>query len=1822
MAITRDELLALQVNDNQYTRTFDFNSQAESGFGDAVTMGLAASIVSGGVGIINTGIAVGNMFGADTEQLKTEEVLQSWDWDDTYNYYSENKEIIDAVGFAVSTFVPGSLGIKAARYAQAAAKASQSRNLGAVALRKILVPDSITAKVQGQVLKDTMHVANRSQVTMQAAKQGIHQAAVETAFAETAIILSTNQHVTVNNNSLGYFEAIWEQKDGFMIGFGLGTGVGGLVGGAINARAANSLIEEAQKSQNRLFQGMQNLDSRSNRAGFVQGNKVAEVAARHKESVDKFASLEGAELKEFTRRERELRDDLFEEIAVLTDEVIGKKTPTGRKEVKGHLSGPILELVDRGSAEQVADTFRGAQKVGKFNDQDFLFDPAAQPLSIAGSADEYKDMIGASMYGSEWTKPTKDMIKAVDEAAKDSAGVSIYAEDSVRFRENFINKALIEGLGEVDEYNPSHLIGTIRHEVGHGNTVFLGSMFEAKGFQIYRDEMFKLSRKQRPSSWERYDVAKKNVNTLLAQASRSVEDMEVLAKNQEWIDYLEDPMELMADSWAQFNAKDPALRTIANEIGVNTRTFMEQNSALKTRLGKTEKLLALKSGKLYDEAQWAPTLADRGTPRLSGNTVTAGDIGVKIDGDKFSILSTTPDEASAYYFAASQTGKKLTKEVNTNWDNFYTLNRLHKGLADGTWSGKVNVKLEDGTIRSLDGTLDDIADNFDTMFTDFKTIAADKLNKRELNKRNNTYSDIGRMIDTDEDFAMSIGNDTKSQRFWTRENDPTKPTVAKVFYQTGTDETGAGTSALTDAVNQNQKVYEVNDEMINSFFGELDKVAGEGVTQSRLNLIAPEPSWKVGGQGDMADISAHSQLTGAFKTFHGQFGESTSKGQAIGKFNELAKLKGNEAIQRSLSNVAQRLESDTAAVMELNVLDSKLRQQFYKFSPKLDTPEQAVQFLAQKVDQVPPEQGALNAQRLMESTTGQKMMRMLGEKNNIWSRDVEQLVTKIVNQKKFQQSNLQKLDQMLEQNIIPIKNQSVVDFWKAKVESNGMIVDGKRTAGAARGYASTLDPEVLYPGGLNTTKYKHRKYVVPLGEEVWSHNQKGIIGASSPAELAQKEAQVKQQFGNKVKIVSKEEMESQFAKNGEFLEEYSLSEYQVNRDLARRGVNWDVAPEANPALVSHYIRDMAKDWAGTVDNLTELKYAEEFASLQQMDDVSQQFGTLGAGRQELVDTPFREMQNIMLNRTNTESGKSWRDAQQAIDKTISKVFGGLTGALRGAEKSGNYEDMSKYMDHYGLPKVYSGQVGDMLRTSTQMSDQALKELVPKVNGIAATLMLRLDFVQPMVNALSMPIMSVPEMSALMKSVPTLKAQQMRKGLQVTVPDTNYTMGTNMKLQMQAVKDFFTEDGKALLKKYYDEGIITNIVREMRQVADDITIDTSLATASIAAKVDNAASKVVNKLARPADWAEDFVKFVAARQADLLMDAAGITDQSIRSATLRTYTTRVHGNYVSAQRPAVFQGFAGQAIGLFQTYQFNLIQSLLGKIGNKEVKAVGAMMGIQAGMFGVQSVPGFRALNDYIASNSDEGTDFYTGLADTTGQEESEWLLYGMSSNFTKPIFGEGLELYTRGDLNPRTPFLIPTSLAEVPIWSLSSKFVGSLLGAASDLSQGVDAGQVMADTLAHNGVNRPLAGVGAILSGVRTTSNGSLIASLSDISWFAKAARVAGTKTLDESIAVQSFYRTKGYDAKRTEEIQDLGRGVKRMIQADQYDNETYTGFMQEYTARGGRAEKFNQWMHSQAIGASESSILKMYNSNDSTSGRYMQEVMGYDIDAYINPNL
>ena len=108
-----------------------------------------------------------------------------------------------------------------------------------------------------------------------------------------------------------------------------------------------------------------------------------------------------------------------------------------------------------------------------------------------------------------------------------------------------------------------------------------------------------------------------------------------------------------------------------------------------------------------------------------------------------------------------------------------------------------------------------------------------------------------------------------------------------------------------------------------------------------------------------------------------------------------------------------------------------------------------------------------------------------------------------------------------------------------------------------------------------------------------------------------------------------------------------------------------------------------------------------------------------------------------------------------------------------------------------------------------------------------------------------------------------------------------------------------------------------------------------------------------------------------------------------------------------------------------------------------------------------------------------------------------------------------------------------------------------------------------------------------------------------------------GTKTLSEAVAVSSFYRTASYAAYRSTQLQNLGQAYKQNLRAGVDDDEVYFDFMSRYASKGGNLDNFNSWVLRQHRNATESQINQLRRNNNSAEGRYLQEIMGGDIDDY-----
>jgi hypothetical protein len=327
---------------------------------------------------------------------------------------------------------------------------------------------------------------------------------------------------------------------------------------------------------------------------------------------------------------------------------------------------------------------------------------------------------------------------------------------------------------------------------------------------------------------------------------------------------------------------------------------------------------------------------------------------------------------------------------------------------------------------------------------------------------------------------------------------------------------------------------------------------------------------------------------------------------------------------------------------------------------------------------------------------------------------------------------------------------------------------------------------------------------------------------------------------------------------------------------------------------------------------------------------------------------------------------------------------------------------------------------------------------------------------------------------------------------------------------------------------------------------------------------------------------------------------------------------------------MFRGPIGQAVGLFQTYQFNMLQQLFRYVGEGDKGRVATLLGLQGSIYGMNGLPAFNAMNQLLVGNAAGNTshqDAVTATYGAAGKEIGDWLLYGVSSNF---LLHPDLKIntYSRGDINPRQVTVIPTTLADVPIVGATAKFFGSMYETAQKINKGADMWGAFIQGVEHSGISRPLAGLAQAMEAstnpahqAYSTDNAGNISMQNDLFSAVSAARILGAKPLDEAVALDALHRITVYKAADTKRLENLGEAVKTKVAAGNVPTrEEINEFASSYMQAGGKQQQFAAFYNRQVLNANKSKVNQMIESGDNFQARYIQRVMGgYQMKDFIN---
>jgi len=945
-------------------------------------------------------------------------------------------------------------------------------------------------------------------------------------------------------------------------------------------------------------------------------------------------------------------------------------------------------------------------------------------------------------------------------------------------------------------------------------------------------------------------------------------------------------------------------------------------------------------------------------------------------------------------------------------------------------------------------------------------------------------------------------------------------------------------------------------------------------------------------------LSMDSSVEGAGATLFGAanagYGERAKLWvQNTGKSVALVTQKRVDATMMTLAPSINAMRTDPAAAAELGIVTTMLRKSQHRY---VFDPEDPTRMIAEEVMKLARKRKISVDDALLEFTT-----------------DVKSPAS------------------------IQLRTTAARDFLDTSAKINHNRQARFTTLFNANGLVRRIpDEPVVYAPPINTVRYPHHAFV-RTKEKLGLSTDVGMVTAKNAEQLRE----LTNSLGDDFDVFFKADTDNYFKIKGEYDYQSTLNESGVNSELARRGKLADVFPETRFENVNEdWLQWHNRQEEKLVRDAVQTQSREFFSEMQLLSaqyrkvDESVARG-IGSRFKSKVADPFGDYIKTALNISKQQEFPLLDSLNEFVDKVGLAAGDAVNRGFRDA-KAGliTWEEANKMMEAKGLGRMYQNEQ-QYLSANEKFPKNLIKQTFQKVNMALATTMLRFDFANSLVNIISTPILLGTEMASIKQLIgkDDALAGKLRELTTLSLPGSNgqVRVPSTTKLIGDAIGNFFGADKGALIGRYKDMGAMKDVSAMYHDLLDMASYDPRLPMSKFAENAD----KAVEIAARISGntFSEDFTRFISAdvmRQLSEPLVSAGKMTFKEQDAYISTFVNRVQGNYVTSQRPVIFQGTTGAAVSLFQTYAFNVLQQLHRHMERGDKRTLAIFAGLQGSIFGMNGLPFFDATNTYLlgkmVAENPEHKDAYSVLP-AFNKELGDWMLYGTASAF--PLFaGSAPAFFTRGDINPRHALILPTAIADVPAVSASIKLVTSLLDTGKNVLGGADVSDAMLQGLEHQGWNRPLAGFAQLLAGQATDNKGALVSAANDyqattmLGALAErtvsmegVTRLMGARPMNEAVALNALYRNKAYEAMDRSRIERLGEVVKTKL----YNNELPTSdelddFMLRYTRSGGRIENFSQAMQRWSRDANVSIVNQMANKMGNPYSRKLQSIMGGDL--------
>lgn len=1832
----------------------------EDSWTDYLQYGITSAVTSSVVGLLNTGVALGEVIGlADKESYFDESTaVNTLLGADAQSFYDRHKAGIDVVGFVAGSLVPGLGAIRALRALQTAGKVSSPLG-AATGLRNpdMLLNSAAVESAKRYALETTTAAPNWfSSPMIKAYAQGYKQQVAEAGVFEAAVLVTMNQNATLNPDDLGYFDAIGDQFwDATKF-----AALGGVLGGTIDAFRAAGAVRKFGASE----------WERTNEYGTVKlspyfdnlspGSKILDLGKAAAERVELEKQIDDADWfakKQFNAGQTQLKSAMLktfgeansaghEGLAVLED-MVTRATPEQLESMSTVLSGlEGISNVSVADAKSLADFYNRSRTPSIIAKGADLGDVAEQ---LTGKQEEFSQLVNRLTGKDGEPQFPFNTVKFQTQTSKDLDGSVGFAVSGGDFREisqsynvRIANTAQgqVTFIPEYSAFNEESLKRTYEmtqkyaqaknvkmdmsfedfesyamlHELGHLKNNSLQAMefiqnsmqkiSKVKGTGTVEDLKFKEGSK----SGRKYELMRNLVEASLEgrevywmakfrnggkgmSRSQKVDTIMNELTTPGWarreLSYLGDPAELLADGARYIT--DPNTRELASKKFPILAKFFDAQGSLAKAWNPTKAYYNSRTKEVMtsylpgirdvDPSAVIKTTADgvklhsaklNKTYTYSADLFSQGKITAamtsKVDYQDYDAAWTIADSMKAEDFI-SKTG-----EVRLTADNLPGMEKISRLYEAG--DAKILKAFDEGKIL-LDGSVVSPG-----MIPDLlRQRKSDLRDQLAISKVGYNEQQIAKMLNID--LPQAMGDLSAKDDGWRLlgVKDFSKPEVFTMRYNHKSikDYEGAvmnqvGVSMLNDAVkSQNQAM---SAQLTGDLYTKLPEI----------------PDYLMG------TVNPFASRAGMINNLRSEMGTLRERAQYIGKL-----------VQQKATNLAQEVDDSFVAFssmmnksdarglrFEFANIDNILRREHYY----LATSDSGESFIVRK-------------DKVIEAYKGQKI-----------PFDVEMLSalpSEIL-------STLKGVNDAYAPGAVKLGDE-VAQFYSQHSKTNNSIASRRRDLAATKGLTSTIDPYVLYspPRDLSTQKYF--AFVAPRTFKEGQDPRRFMIYGETEAEYEAKKLAVEQKYGKEYRVVTRADAQEYKEALGDYADGSVFDEIEFDSKMFSKGRSSELFPntDANQsATLERYRTWTIKQEESLLRAGVELRYDGVVSGLKRMDNFykSVEESTLDKTWREPA-TIWKDTLSTMLNarargsnvesmfvRVNDYLGEK---GSQFIERTLS-------GLSRNGSKMLDQKDLAEFnrkLEEAGYQSPFDNVMQVALSSPDTVKSNAFPAAVKTLSNLISTLMLRLDPANSILQLVSTPILMLPILQEAKISLRNAESGQRLKGaISVTNPATGEADPTSAKLLFNATRAFWSDEGKVFLQEMKDRNIISDHLSQYLQVTDMSQLNGRHTMKAVNDKIDQVAY-FGGKWAGH-NFAEEFSRFLVAHSVKDLAEIRGLGREE-SWALISGAVDKVHGVYAGAQRPQLFQGVLGQSVGLYQTYFFNFAQNLLKYTADANKKQALTMTALQTSIFGIQSLPGFQALNEMIGKTNRENQDLYTLSNADDPESASQYAMYGLASH----MFGTPIDFTTRGSLSARNMLVIPTQFQDLPIVGTLAKAYGNMKQVIENAGDpNVPISGALLHGLAHNGLNRPLQGVGSIILGNVFTNEGQVnwmnsnyvgYNVANDWNWGAMFARAIGTRPLNETIVQSAYFRNAEYKANYRREIADIGGQIQLSVDGGTLSTQSYGDFALKYEKAGGEIQNFNAYWGRQLKQAGDGAMNQfqeeMMKGKDSVTGRAVQRM-------------